>query len=45
VAQTVELYRLQHGHWLLLSTYGGDVPMAAELFAAATIDLRRICAW
>jgi Uma2 family endonuclease len=45
VAQTVEVYRLENGHWLLLMTYGGDVPMAAEPFAAVTIDLGRIWAW
>ncbi len=45
VAQTVEVFRLENGHWLLLMTYGGDMPMAAEPFAAVTIDLERIWAW
>lgn len=45
LAQTVEIFRLENGHWLLVATHGGDETMSAEPFAAAAIDLARIWAW
>ncbi len=39
VVRTVEVYRLEGGHWLLLGTFEGDAVMAAEPFDAVEIRL------
>ena len=42
LAETLEIYRLQAEHWVLLATHGGDDVVNAEPFEAATVDLKRI---
>jgi len=42
LAETLEVYRLQSEHWVLLATHGGDDVINAEPFEAATIDLKRM---
>ena len=41
LAQTLEVYRLEGGHWLVADTYGGRVLIQAEPFEAIAIDLDR----
>ncbi len=38
-ARTVEAFRLQQSHWLLLGTYAGDAPARIEPFDAVDLDL------
>jgi len=38
VARTLEVYRLEHGRWLVASTHGGVEPVRAEPFESATLD-------
>jgi len=42
LAETLEVYRLQSEHWVLLATHGGDDVVSAEPFEAVTVDLKRI---
>lgn len=42
LAETLEVYRLQSEHWVLLATHGGDDVVSAEPFEAAAVDLKRI---
>ena len=42
LAQTLEVYRLDAGFWLLLATHGGDDPVRAEPFEAAVVELSRL---
>ena len=39
---TLEIYRLQDAHWVLLSTGEGDTSVRAEPFDAIEIDLKRL---
>ena len=39
VQETIEVYRRLEGHWLHVTTAGGDAQVALEPFDAATIDL------
>lgn len=43
-AETLEVYRLESGHWILASTHGADDLVTAIPFDAITIDLRRFWA-
>jgi Uma2 family endonuclease len=40
--ETLETYRLESGHWVLLATHAGDEVVRAEPFEAIEVDLRRI---
>ncbi len=40
-AQTLEVYRLESGHWVVAGTYGGSELVRAEPFAALALDARR----
>ena len=42
LAQTLEVYRLDAGFWVLLATHGGDETIRAVPFEAATVDLSRL---
>ena len=42
IAETLEAYRLQEGHWLLLVTHTGDVTARIEPFDAIEIELWRL---
>lgn len=42
--QTLEVYRLEGAHWLLLETYEGDAKVRAEPFEAIELDLGQIWA-
>jgi len=44
-AKTIEVMRLEAGHWLLLGTFGDDDKMRAEPFDAVEIDLAPLWAW
>jgi len=39
VLRTLEVFRLERGHWLLVATYEDDDKVAAEPFEAVTLDL------
>jgi Uma2 family endonuclease len=39
LAQTLEVYRLEQGRWVLLGTYEGDAKVRAEPFEAIELDL------
>ena len=39
--QTLEVYRLEGGRWLVASTHGGDEQVRAEPFAAVELQLAR----
>jgi Uma2 family endonuclease len=41
-AQTLEVYGLDAGRWVLLSTHGGDETVRAVPFDAVAIDLKRL---
>jgi Uma2 family endonuclease len=41
LAQTLEVYRLEAGRWLLLATHGGDEIVRAEPFEAVELSLSR----
>jgi Uma2 family endonuclease len=41
VAQTVEAFRLEQGHWLMLGAWGGDDPARIEPFDAVELELGR----
>ena len=40
--ETLETYRLETGHWVLLGTYAGDDVVRAEPFDAIDVDLKRV---
>jgi hypothetical protein len=40
--ETLETYRLQSGHWVLLATHAGDECVRAEPFDDIEIDLKRL---
>ena len=40
--QTLEVYRLEDGRWVVAATYGGAVSVRAEPFEDVEIDLRRL---
>jgi Uma2 family endonuclease len=39
VAATLEVFRLEHGRWLLLGAFGGDETVSAEPFQEIELDL------
>ena len=39
IARTLEVYRLDAGRWLLVTTHGDDARVRAEPFDAVEIDL------
>ena len=41
LARTLEVFRLQAGHWLSVAGYEGDVKVRAEPFDAVELDLSR----
>jgi Uma2 family endonuclease len=41
LAETVEVYRLETGRWVVVSTYAGNDRVRAEPFDAIEVDLRR----
>jgi hypothetical protein len=41
LARTLEVYRLEDGHWIVASTHGGDDVVCAEPFDALEIGLER----
>lgn len=42
IAETLEAYRLEQGHWLLLHTHAGDVSARVEPFEAIELELWRL---
>jgi hypothetical protein len=42
IAETMEIYRLEGGRWLLLATSVGDATIRAEPFDAIELDLFRL---
>jgi Uma2 family endonuclease len=42
LAQTLEIYRLESEHWVLLTTHGGDELVRAAPFEVVPIDLKRL---
>lgn len=40
--ETLETYRLESGHWVLLATHAGDEVVRAEPFEAIEVDLKRV---
>jgi len=42
LAETLEVYRLEQGRWLLLTTFAGDVTARAEPFDAVELELWRL---
>jgi hypothetical protein len=42
LAQTLEVYRLDAGHWVLLAAHGGEETVRAVPFESVAIDLRRL---
>lgn len=40
--RTLEIFRLERGHWLLLATHGDDEKVRAEPFEAIEIDLSQL---
>lgn len=44
IAETLEVYRLDTGRWLLLATHGGDDVVTAEPFEGVRLDLKRVWA-
>jgi Uma2 family endonuclease len=38
-AETVEAYRLERGHWVVIDTYAGDVSVRIEPFEAIELEL------
>ncbi len=40
-ARTLEVYRLEGGHWVVASTHAGDAPVRAAPFAELALDARR----
>ncbi len=39
IAQTLEVMRLEHGHWMIVGTWGDDAAVRAEPFEALEWDL------
>ncbi len=42
--QTLEVYRLESGHWIVAATHGGDERVRAAPFEATALDLARLWA-
>ncbi len=42
LAETLEVYRLESGHWVLLATHGGDEVVRAEPFEVVELELKSI---
>ena len=42
--QTLEVYRLESGHWMVVATHGGDEQVRAVPFDAIELDLSRLWA-
>lgn len=42
LAETLEVYRLESGRWVLLATHAGDTTVRAEPFEAIELDLYRL---
>jgi Uma2 family endonuclease len=42
IAQTLEVYRLEGGRWVVFGTFGGDEKVRAEPFDAIELDLARL---
>jgi len=42
LAQTLEVYRLDAGFWVLIAAHGGEEAVRAEPFEAAAVDLSRL---
>jgi len=40
--ETLETYRLESGHWVLLATHAGDEVVRAEPFEGVELDLKRL---
>lgn len=41
LAHTLEVYRLEGSHWVLVDTYDGEEPVRAEPFEAIELDVNR----
>jgi Uma2 family endonuclease len=41
LAHTVEVYRLEHGRWVVAATHAGAEPVRVEPFAAVALDVGR----
>lgn len=41
VEKTLEVYGLEHGRWIVVGTYAGDVRVRAEPFAAVELEMGR----
>jgi hypothetical protein len=44
LAQLLEVFRLNGGHWLLLAAHGGDESIRAAPFETVTVNLKRLWA-
>jgi Uma2 family endonuclease len=42
VAQTLEVYRLESGHWIIATTHGGDERVKAAPFETIALELSRL---
>lgn len=42
IAETMEVYQLEAGRWMLLGTHVGDATVRAEPFHAIELDLYRL---
>lgn len=42
LAQMLEVYRLQSGHWVLLAAHGGDESIRAAPFEMVAVELKRL---
>jgi Uma2 family endonuclease len=42
IAQTLEVYRLESGHWVLMATHGGDETVRAVPFESVGFELGRL---
>ena len=45
ITQTLEVYRLETGRWVLLDTFEEDAAVRAEPFEAIELDLARLWRW
>jgi Uma2 family endonuclease len=43
ILRTLEVYRLEHGHWVVASTWAGSAKARAEPFDAVELELE--CVW
>jgi hypothetical protein len=42
LSETLEVYRLDSEHWVLLATHGGEDVVRAEPFEVVEIELKRL---